>query len=119
MTPDSLEPTTSLAPSTSVPIADLPTGLPRGLTLDDALRVAAALDAAHAESTRFVYAHTWRVWERWCTSRGVPATPAEPAALAAWCSVRVDREELVNCGRSGCREALGSANAVPTRPLCR
>lgn len=73
-----------LAPATPVPLADLPTGLPRGLTLDDALRVAAALDAAHAESTRIVYAHTWRVWERWCTSRGIPALPAEPAALAAY-----------------------------------
>ena len=78
MTPD------SLAPATSVPIADLPPGLPRGLTLDDALRVAAALDAAHAESTRLVYAHTWRVWERWCASRGICSLPAEPAALAAY-----------------------------------
>jgi integrase len=75
---------TSLASTTSVLPAGLPAGLPHGLTLDDALRVAAALDAAHAESTRTVYAHTWRVWERWCTSRGIPALPAEPAALAAY-----------------------------------
>lgn len=63
----------------------LPAGLPHGLTLDDALRVAAALEAAHAESTRLVYAHTWRVWERWCTGgRGIPPLPAKPAALAAY-----------------------------------
>jgi integrase len=74
MTPDSLVPA----------ISHQPTGLPRGLTLDDALRVAAALDAAHAESTRLVYAHTWRVWERWCTRRGIPPLPADPHALAAY-----------------------------------
>lgn len=54
------------------------------MTVDDAVRIAAALDAAHAESTRKLYAHTWRVWERWCTARGVPALPAEPTALAAY-----------------------------------
>lgn len=69
---------------TSLATSNQPTGLPRGLTLDDALRVAAALDAAHAESTRLAYAHTWRVWERWCTSRGIPPLPADPAALAAY-----------------------------------
>ena len=74
MTPESLVPATS----------NQPTGLPCGLTLDDALRVAAALEAAHAESTRIVYAHTWRVWERWCTSRGICSLPADPAALAAY-----------------------------------
>ena len=92
MTTTSLASTTSLAPGGSVPLADLPrglpwgtpTGLPRGLTLDDALRVAAAVDAAHAESTRTVYAHAWRVWERWCTSRGICSLPAEPAALSAY-----------------------------------
>jgi site-specific recombinase XerD len=72
MTPDSLA------------TSKQPTDLPRGLTLDDAFRVAAALEATHAESTRLVYAHTWRVWERWCTSRGICSLPAEPAALAAY-----------------------------------
>ncbi len=72
MTPDSLA------------TSKQPTDLPHGLTLDDALRVAAALDAAHAESTRIVYAHTWRVWERWCTGRGISALPADPSALAAY-----------------------------------
>jgi len=52
--------------------------------VDDAVRIAAALDAAHAESTRIVYAHTWRVWERWCAGRGIPALPADPSALAAY-----------------------------------
>jgi integrase len=83
--------TTTLSPSASVPITDiadfparLSHGLPVGLTVDDAVRIAAALDAAHAESTRTLYAHTWRVWERWCATRGISALPADPAALAAY-----------------------------------
>jgi integrase len=61
-----------------------PNSLPVGLTVEDAQRIAAALSAAHAESTRRLYAHTWRVWERWCIVRGVAALPADPAAVAAY-----------------------------------
>lgn len=52
--------------------------------VDDAVRIGAALDAAHAESTRRLYTHTWRVWDRWCAARGISALPADPAALAAY-----------------------------------
>ena len=79
--------TISPAPSAAVTrdlTAARPDGLPVGLTVEDARRIAAALSAAHAESTRTLYAHTWRVWECWCTARGVPALPADPAALAAY-----------------------------------
>jgi integrase len=61
-----------------------PDGLPAGITVEDAKRIAVALSAAHAQSTRTVYAHMWRVWERWCAHRDVPALPADPAALAAY-----------------------------------
>jgi integrase len=139
MTPD------SLMPATPVPLADLPTGLPRGLTLDDALRVVAALDAAHAESTRIVYAHTWRVWERWCTSRGISSLPAEPAVLAAYLVERAAtgtavaslnmactairhmhrqdglanpaEDELVRQVRLGLRRTYGTAPRRQARPL--
>ena len=60
------------------------TGLPVGLTVEDARRIAEALEASHAESTRLLYAHVWRVWERWCDHRGIRALPADPAALAAY-----------------------------------
>ena len=76
--------TLALAPTVTLPSTRPSDDLSVGLTVDDAVRIAAALDAAHAESTRIVYAHTWRVWERWCTARGIPALPADPAALAAY-----------------------------------
>jgi len=76
--------TLALAPTKILPPSHPPEDLPVGLTVDDAVRIAAALDAAHAESTRKLYAHTWLVWERWCAARGVPALPADPAALAAY-----------------------------------
>lgn len=47
--------------------------LPTGLTVADATRIAEAMSAAHAESARDLYAHAWRVWERWCgTQRRYP-----------------------------------------------
>jgi integrase len=35
-----------------------------------------------------VYAHPWRVWERWCTARGICPLPGDPAALAAYLAER-------------------------------
>lgn len=135
MTPESLVPATS----------HQPTGQPRGLTLDDALRVATALDAAHAESTRLVYAHTWRVWDGWCTSRGIPPLPADPHALAAYLVERAAtgtavaslnmactairhvhrqhglanpaEDELVRQVRLGLRRTYGTAPKRRARPL--
>ncbi|HZK36787.1 MAG TPA: hypothetical protein VFC57_07545, partial [Aeromicrobium sp.] len=46
---------------TLTPAADLP-----GLTARDAERVATALEANIAASTRTVYASAWRQWEAWC-----------------------------------------------------
>jgi len=64
------------------------TAFPTGLNDIDAVRIASAISAAHAESTRLVYAHTWRVWERWCGTRGVCPLPGDPAALAAYLAER-------------------------------
>lgn len=61
-----------------------PGDLPPGLTVDDAVRIAEALQASHADSTRVTYATNWRTWQRWCTARGVSALPADPVALAAF-----------------------------------
>ncbi|GAB6987824.1 hypothetical protein JCM10369A_43530 [Nocardioides pyridinolyticus] len=58
--------------------------MPTGLTVQDAVRIAAALEASLAPSTRVLYAHTWRVWARWCAARGLEPLPADPAALAAY-----------------------------------
>ena len=33
------------------------------------------MSAAVTESTRSVYGHGWRRWERWCAGRGIPALP--------------------------------------------
>jgi integrase len=76
--------TLALAPPVTLPASRRSDDLLVGLTVDDAVRIAAALDAAHAESTRIVYAHTWRVWERWCAGRDIPALPADPSGLAAY-----------------------------------
>ncbi|MEG9226584.1 tyrosine-type recombinase/integrase [Aeromicrobium sp. Sec7.5] len=76
--------TLALARTVTVSSSRRSEDLPVGLTVDDAVRIAAALDAAHAESTRILYAHTWRVWQRWCAGRGIPALPADPHALAAY-----------------------------------
>ena len=50
-------------------------GLPTVLTDIDAARIAAAISAARTESTRTVYAHTWRGWQRWTRSRTWSSAP--------------------------------------------
>jgi len=62
----------------------LPTGLPAALTDQDADRITAAISAARTESTRTVYAYTWRQWARWCAARDLRALPGDPAALCAY-----------------------------------
>jgi integrase len=62
--------------------------LPVGLTLDEAIRIADAITAAHAESTRTIYAWAWSHWERWCAARGAIALPAEPAMICAYLTER-------------------------------
>ena len=60
------------------------------LTEDDAGRIATAIEAELAPSTRAVYAGTWRQWERWCRGRGLDALPAAPEALAAYLTERAE-----------------------------
>ena len=65
MTIDSMTIATTPAPG-ALPAAG--TGDP--LTADDTARIAAALDAAYAETTRKVYAFAWSQWDSWCADRG-------------------------------------------------
>ena len=67
-----------------------PTNGPIGLTARDAERIAAAVEAELAASTRIVYASAWRQWEAWCRSRGVTALPAPPEAVAAYLAERAE-----------------------------
>ncbi len=86
--------TTFLTPAAEAALALSSTGssigLPVGLTDDDADRIAAAISAARTESTRTVYACAWRLWDRWCASRGIPALPGDPAALCAYLTERAE-----------------------------
>lgn len=71
--------------------ADLPADpgdLPAGLTVEEAIRIADAITAVHAESTRTMYDWAWSQWERWCAARGSVALPAEPALICAYLTER-------------------------------
>jgi integrase len=68
--------------------ATRPAALPADLTVDEAVRIADAITAAHADSTRTVYAWAWSQWERWCAGRGATAMPAEPAMICAYLTER-------------------------------
>lgn len=61
-----------------------------GLTARDAARVAAAIEAELAPSTRIVYASAWHKWEEWCEARGIVAMPSDPDALAAYLAERAE-----------------------------
>ncbi len=63
---------------------------PGGLTPGDAERIAAAIDAELAQSTRTAYASAWHRWEIWCRGRDVAALPAAPEALAAYLTERAE-----------------------------
>jgi integrase len=60
------------------------------LTALDADRIAAAVDAELAASTRETYACGWRQWERWCSGRGIQPRPALPEAIAAFLTERAE-----------------------------
>ncbi len=62
--------------------------LPDGLTVEDALRIADAINSTLAESTRRVYDLTWRQWERWCATRDVEPLPASTALICAYLTDR-------------------------------
>ena len=62
--------------------------LPAGLRVEEAVRSAEAITAAHAESTRTMYDWAWSQWERWCHARGATMLPAEPALICAYLTER-------------------------------
>lgn len=63
-------------------------GVPTGLTVDEAIRIADAITAAHSDSTRITHAWSWSQWKRWCTTRGADPLPAEPAMICAYLTER-------------------------------
>ena len=60
------------------------------LTAADAQRIATAIEAELAPSTRETYACGWRQWDRWCQGRGITALPAQSEALAAFLAERAE-----------------------------
>ncbi|MEO5745575.1 MAG: hypothetical protein ABIQ53_13440, partial [Terracoccus sp.] len=78
-----------LHPSHPTAAPSPPYGRP-GLTARDAARVAAAIEAQIAPSTRIVYASAWHRWEGWCDARGITAMPSHPDALAAYLAERAE-----------------------------
>jgi integrase len=123
----------------------LPTTHRGGLTVRDAERIALALEADLAPSTRQVYACAWRLWVRWCHERDLAPIPAAPEAIAAYLAERADagychgtldltsnaiahehrRHELPNPFedptlrrvRRGLRRIIGTAPRRPAHPL--
>jgi hypothetical protein len=67
-----------------------PTPASSELTASDAERIATAIEAELAPSTREMYAGAWRQWERWCRGRGLDPLPAAPEALAAFLTERAE-----------------------------
>jgi hypothetical protein len=63
-------------------------GVPAGLTVVDAARIAEAMSACLADSTRTIYAGAWQRWERWRAARDIAAMPAHPAAICAYLTDR-------------------------------
>ena len=60
------------------------------MTPTDAARIAGALEADLAASSRVVYACAWRQWETWCARRGSSPLPADPELIAAYLAERAD-----------------------------
>lgn len=78
---------------TTSPIAPAERPLPAaqvGLTAADAERIATAVEAELAASTRETYAIAWRQWERWCSGRDINPLPAPPEAIAAFLAERAE-----------------------------
>ena len=87
------------------------------LTADDTARIAAALDAAYAETTRKVYAFAWSQWARWCHDRGITKLPAEPTAVCAYLTDRAHRAASLATINAAC-SAIGHQHRrhdCPTR----
>jgi hypothetical protein len=128
----------------ALPIVPAPV-LPHGLTVEEAVRIAEAISATHAESTRAVYGCMWSQWERWCQARGVAPMPAAPPTICVYLTDRAAAGVSVgtldmDCGaisymhgrhglpdpllsegvrqvRRGLRRLIGAAPRRPARPL--
>ncbi len=74
---------------TPVPLRATPISRTR-ITADDAERIANAIDAELAESTRAADASAWRQWDAWCRSRDIGPLPAAPEPLAAFLAERAE-----------------------------
>ena len=120
-------------------------GVPAGLTVADATRIAEAMSACHAESTRAIYAGAWQRWEHWCSARDISPMPAHPAAICAYLTDRAATglsigaldtdcsaiaythrrhrlpdplcDEAVRAVRRGLRRIVGTAPRRQARPL--
>jgi hypothetical protein len=96
--------------------SDLPTSTATdpwaGLTGEDANRIAAALAATHAASTRKAYAFAWRRWVRWCAGRGIVPFPAQPAAVCAYLTECAERGRSLATIDSAC-SAIGTPAPQP------
>jgi hypothetical protein len=85
--------TNHASPSAAPPI---PAAAPRSnsasvaLNAGDLRRIAAAIDAELADSTRTAYASAWRQWDTWCRGRELVARHAAPEALAAHLAERAE-----------------------------
>ena len=79
-----------------------PDQLPAGLTDLDAARIAAAIDAGRAPTTRAVYACAWRAW-----TRGIPPVPASPHAVCAYLTDRAEQGVSVSTLELACA-AIGA-----------
>ena len=60
-----------------------PTAVANGLIVGDADRIAAAINAELAESTRTAYASAWRQWAAWCRGRDTLVVAARRPHLDA------------------------------------
>lgn len=58
--------------------------------LTDAERIASAVEAELAASTRETYECGWRQWERWCQGWDISPPPAPPEAVGAFFAERAD-----------------------------
>jgi hypothetical protein len=108
------------ASTTLVPTsADAPR-LPAELTVLDAARITAAIAASKSETTRTVYGHVRRQWERWCDGRGIPALPADPLALCAYLTEHAEAGRATSTLDMSCTgSGTSTGSAAPPTPSPR
>lgn len=104
---------------TTPPTALAEPQLPRarvGLTATDAERIATAVEAELAASTRETYDCGWRQWERWCRGRGIQSLPAPPEAVAAFLAERAEAGvhfSTLDCYCSGIARQIDWSTVLP------